>query len=202
MVRFKNPLSTSDKIPNGGGWVLPTLDGLLLIGMGAAGVGVVWSLIDAVTSSTLSGLLIGLSTTQLTEGMPDGVVLTDVHGLVTVAAGLGYRLAWWLTGPAVGLLALLGLVSLRRVVVTARVGDPFIASNVRRIRALGMLTVAYFLFAVARSFVAVAIQADFDLGDSTATLPLTPIALVVILLALAEIWRRGVELREEQRLTV
>ena len=202
MVRFRHRLPTSDKDSIDSGWVLPTLGGLLLIGVGLVGIGVVWSLIDVLASSTLSGLPIGLSTTQLAGTMADGSTVTEAKALVTVTAGLGYRTVWWLTGPASGVLALFGLVSLRRVVATAQAGDPFIVGNVSRIRTVALLTIAYFLLTIAHSFVAIAIQTDLDLETVTATLSFTPIVLAVILFALAEVWRRGVELREEQQLTV
>lgn len=199
MARFRNRLPTSDKSQGG---ALPALDGLLLIGMGLAGIGVLWSLIGMLASSTVSDLSIGLTTVQLADGLPEGVVLDEAQGLVTVTVGVGYRMAWWLTGPGAGVLALLGFVWLRRIVTTARAGDPFIVGNVKRIRALTLLAFTYFLLTVARSFVAVAIQADLNVENPTATLSLMPVVLAVVLLALSEIWRRGVELREEQQFTV
>ncbi len=202
MARFWNRVPTSGTMSQDGGWVLPTLDGLMLIGVGLAGIGVVWSLIDMLASSTVSDLSIGLATVQLADGLPEGVVLDEAQGLVTVTVGVGYRMAWWLTGPGAGVLALLGFVWLRRIVTTARAGDPFMASNVNRIRALALLAFTYFLLIVARSSVAVAIQADLNVGNPTATLSLMPVVLAVVLLALSEIWRRGVELREEQQFTV
>ena len=202
MTMFRKRLPKSGSMSQEGGWVLSALDGVLLLGVGLAGIGVLWSLIAMLSSSTLSGLSIDLTAGQVGEGLPEGVVLDEVQGLVTVTIGLGYRLAWWLTGPASGLLALLGLVWLRRIVITARAGDPFIIGNVNRIRAVALLAVTFFVVTVARTFVAVAIQADLDVGNPTTTLSLTPIVLVVVLLALSEIWRRGVGLREEQRFTV
>lgn len=202
MARFRNRLPTSGTMSQDGGWVLPTLDGLMLIGVSLAGIGVLWSLIEMLASPTVSGLSIGLTTVQLADGLPEGVVLNEAQGLVTVTVGVGYRMAWWLTGPAAGLLALLGFVWLRRIVMTARAGDPFVAGNVKRIRALALLAITYFFVIVARSFVAVAIQAGLNVENPTATLSLMPVVLVVVLLALSEIWRRGVELREEQQFTV
>ena len=201
MARFQNRPPSGTKSQDGG-WALPALDGLLLIGAGLAGIGVLWSLIDMLASSTLSDLSIGLAAVPLADGLPEGVMLNEAQGLVTGTIDLGYRIAWWLTGPAAGLLALLGFVWLRRIVTTARFGDPFIASNVNRIRAVAMLAIFYFLVTVARTFVAVAVQADLDLENPTATLSFTPIVLAVILLALTEIWRRGVDLREDQQFTV
>lgn len=201
MTRLRNRLTTLFTPPSGG-WVLYHLNVLLLIGaVGAAGA-VVWSLIDMFTSSTLSGLPMLLKASQLANSLPDGVVLNEAEVSVTVVAGLGHRMAWWLTGSAHYLLFVLGLVSLRRVVTTAQAGDPFIAANVKRLRFVASLATTYFVLSAARRVVSVRIQADLAFENPVATLPLGPIYIAIALQALAEIWRRGVDLREEHRLTV
>lgn len=182
--------------------LLTALDYVLLVAIGLAGLVALLSLIDTVTSKTLADLTIGLSADDVRAALPAGVELDEPQGLVTADTGLGYRLAWWLAGPATSLLVLAGASILRDVVATARAGDPFVVGNVRRIRALAILTAAYFVFTAARSLVAWAIENDLDVDVVTAPLSYAPIASALALFALAEIWQRGVTLRDEQQLTV
>jgi Protein of unknown function (DUF2975) len=119
-----------------------------------------------------------------------------------VPAGLGYRLGWWLVGPASSFIVLAGAEVLRGIVATARAGAPFVGANVRRIRVLAALTLGYFVLTVARSLVAVIIQDDLGLERSSPDISFAPIVSAVVLLALAQIWQYGVKLREEQELTI
>jgi hypothetical protein len=182
--------------------LLTALDYVLLLAIGLAGLVALLSLIDTVTSKTLTDLTIGLPADDVRASLPAGVELDEPQGLVTADTGLGYRLAWWLAGPATSLLVLAGASILRDVVATARAGDPFVVGNVRRIRALAILTAAYFVFTAARSLVAWAIENDLDVDVVTAPLSYAPVASALALFALAEIWQRGVTLRDEQQLTV
>lgn len=135
------------------------------------------------------------------------MVLDEAERLVTAETGVGYRLAWWAVGPASTLVVLAGAYILHELVATARAGDSFVTANVRRIRVLAALTIGYFLLTVARSFVGVAIAIDglglgLGLDNAAATISLAPILSALVLFALAEIWQRGVDMRDEQQLTV
>lgn len=185
-----------------GGWTLATVDGVLLLGAGIAAIAVLWSLFDMFTSSTLSGLPTLLNAPQFVDGLPDGVVPYEAPVFVAVTASLGYRVAWWLTGPATGLLALIGFVSLRRIVMTARAGDPFVAANVNRLIFLAALAGTYFALQLPLSFLARKIQHDLGFEGAVGDPHFWPVYIAWTLFTLAEIWRRGVELREEQRLTI
>lgn len=55
---------------------------------------------------------------------------------------------------------------------------------------------------MARSIVATAMQSDLGLGSVATEVNLAPLASAVVLFGLAQIWQRGVELGDEQRLTV
>lgn len=181
---------------------LPALDGLLLVVMLMAGLAALLSLLDTVTSKAVADLTIGLTDPQLARSLPPEVVLDGADAVVSVRTGLAYRLAWWFTGPAASLLAAAGAYILRDIVRTARDGDPFVAPNVRRLRILGGLAVGYFVLTVAQSFVGFAIQADLDLDEVSVSLSFLPVVAAVVFFALAEIWQRGVDMRDDQQLTV
>ena len=129
-------------------------------------------------------------------------MLDEAHGLAAVPAGLGYRLGWWVVGPASGFIVLAGAEVLRGIVATARPGAPFVGANVRRIRVVAALTLGYFVLTVARSLVAVIIQDDLGLERTSTDISFAPIVSAVVLLALAQTWQYGVKLREEQELTI
>lgn len=182
--------------------LLPALDYALLIAIGLAGLVALLTLIDTVTSKTLTDLTVGLPTDGVAAALPTGIELDRAEGLVTARTGLGYRLAWWLTGPATSLAVLAGATVLREVVATAQAGDPFVAGNVRRVRALAALTAGYFALTAARPLLAGALENDLDVDVVTGPLSYAPLASALALFALAEIWQRGVTLRDEQELTV
>lgn len=165
--------------------VFVILDGALVVTILIAGLATLLTLLDAVASRGVTGFAIKL---------PEGA-----EGSVSARVGLGLRLAWWLVGPASGLLVILAAETLRRVVSTARAGDPLVAANVGRIRALAGLALASFVMTVTKQGVAIAI-AD-DLGQSAASRAVSPSPLLAaaVLLGLAQVWRRGVALREGLR---
>jgi hypothetical protein len=188
--------------------LFPALDYVLLLAIGLAGLVALLTLIDTVTSDSLTDLTVTLpadgadGADGIDAALPGGVQLDEARGLVAADTGLGYRVAWWLAGPATSLLVVAGATVLRDVVATARAGDPFVLGNVRRIRALAILTAVYFAIAAARPLVAEAIGNDLDVDVVTAPLSYAPLASALALLALAEIWQRGVTLRDDQQLTV
>ncbi len=183
--------------------LLPMLDMVLLTALALGGLVALLALIAAVTSADLADLAIGLPTEEVGELLPPRVSLEQAEGLATATPiGLGYRLLWWLVGPAAGLLVVAGASVLRQIVATARAGDPFVRSNVRRLRLIGALTVGYYLLTVARAGVAVVIQRHLGLDDIFASPDIAPLVWAAVLFALAEIWQRGVDLRDEQQLTV
>jgi hypothetical protein len=182
--------------------LFPMLDYVLLLAIGLAGLVALLTLIDVVTSETVIDLTIGLPADDVRTELPLDVRLFDAEGLVVADTSLGYRVAWWLAGPATSLLVVAGASILRGVVATARAGDPFVAGNVRRLRVLATLTAAYFAVTAARPLLAQLL--DDDLGVDVVTPPLSyaPLVSALALFALAEIWQRGVTIRDEQQLTV
>jgi hypothetical protein len=122
-------------------------------------------------------------------------------------------LPWWLvavlwTYAAVALgLGVLSLHELRRIFQRVRDGAPFDADNASRVRRLGVLLLALALLdGVAGLVTSLAVRGELVSGGlAVATglrvnVPLVVVALVLV--ALAEIFRRGAELETEQALVV
>ena len=190
MVRFRNRA------------LLASLEWIVLLGMLFALLLALLGLLEAATSETLDELRIGLPVERLSDVLPDGMEIRAAEGLVIARVDLGYRLAWWLVGPASGLLVVAGGYILYGLVLTVQAGNPFVAANVRRLRVLGALTLGYFLLTLARPFVAEAIQGHLGVADIRAAVAYAPVVSAIVLFVLAEIWQRGVELDVEQQLTV
>jgi hypothetical protein len=182
--------------------LLPALEGVLLLVMGLAGLVALLTLLDATLASTLTDFPAGLPADQVGAGLPRGVAVDEAMAVVTAHTGLGYRLAWWVVGPAASLLVMWGAQVLRDIVQTARDGDPFVAGNVRRLRILAGLALGYLGLAVARPLVAIVIRRHLDLDRTTIEISWVPLVAALVLFALAQIWQRGVDLRDEQQLTV
>jgi hypothetical protein len=122
-------------------------------------------------------------------------------------------LPWWLvavlwTHAAVAIvLVLLCLHHLRRIFQRVRDGSPFDAQNALRLRWLGLLLLALALFkGFAELATALAVKNRLLGGDVVVVTGLRVDAPVVfialVLVALAEIFRRGAELEDEQALVI
>lgn len=182
--------------------LLPALDAVLLVAMllGALAAGL--SLLDAVLDDKVTDLTVGLPADAVSDALPSSISVEDPRVTADAEVGLGYRLGWWVVGPGASILIVVGASTLRDVVATAREGDPFVAENVRRIRLVAGLTLAHGVLALLRVPVALAIQDELGVEEATASASGMQIASAIVLLALAEIWQRGVDLRDDQELTV
>lgn len=182
---------------------LPALQALFVVAVVIAALDAAASLAEALTTDRVYGLSVPLSSHDVRTLVPSDVVITKAQALVDAPTGLGLRVAWWLTGRGSSLLIVVGALVLRRVTATARAGDPFVADNVRRIRFVAALTLGHGLLALLRSGVEVMIQKDIGAEHaSTRVSGSVQFISALVLFALAEIWQRGVELRQEQELTV
>ena len=182
--------------------LLPLLDGLLLLVMGLAGLVALLTLLDATVGGTIDAFPAGISAGQVQDLLPRGVEVDHAVATVSAETGLGYRLLWWLAGPASSLFLLWGAQVLRDVVHTARESDPFVAANVRRLRILAALSLGYLVLAAARPLAAIVIRRHLDLDATGIEVPWVAQVLPPVLFALSQIWQRGVDLRDEQQLTV
>ena len=141
---------------------------------------------------------------------PARLVLEDVRGILRLPIA---TLPWWLVAVlwshvAVALaLMLLSLHHLRRIFQRVRNGAPFDADNALRMRWLGLLLLALAAFdGIAELATSLAVRKGLQGGTvAVATglhidMPLVFVALVLV--ALAEIFRRGSELESEQSLVI
>lgn len=182
---------------------LPALQALVVVAVVIAALDAAASLVEALTTDRVYGLSTPLSSDDVRELVPSSVVISKAQAFVDAPTGLGFRLAWWLTGRGSSLLVVVGGLVLRMVIATARAGDPFVAANVRRIRLLAALTLGHGLLTLLRSGVEVAIQNEIGAEHvSTTVSGSVQFISALVLFSLAEIWQRGVELRQEQELTV
>lgn len=182
--------------------LLPALDVALLIIMGLTALGAGLSLLTTVADGTVSDLTIGLPLDTVDAALPAGVEVDQARAVVDAEIGLGYRLVWWIVGPGAGVLAIWSASVLRDVVVSARNGDPFVADNVRRLRLAALLAAGYWGVTMLGIPVALVIQDRLGIDDARASGDGVPLLVALVLLAVAEIWQRGVDLRDDQELTV
>jgi len=122
-------------------------------------------------------------------------------------------LPWWLIAvlwthaAAAFALLLLSLHQLRRIFQRVRDGAPFDEHNALRMRRLGLLLLALALFnGVAEFITSLAVRNGLVSSELTVTTGLHINVFVVlvafVLVALAEIFRRGAELEHEQSLVI
>jgi hypothetical protein len=104
-------------------------------------------------------------------------------------------------------LAVLTLHHLRRIFQRVRDGAPFDAQNALRMRTVGWLMLAGALYeSTVEVVVALAVRGSIDAGQITVSpwtdVDLMGIFMALVVVALAEVFRRGAELEDEQSLVV
>ncbi|MDO9353837.1 MAG: DUF2975 domain-containing protein [Solirubrobacteraceae bacterium] len=110
-----------------------------------------------------------------------------------------------LLSAAIGLVPLfVGLLALERLLRRAARADAFSAANVRDLRWLaGVIGIGTFVAAMVDFLVAFTIlDGRFDGLSPYVTFPLAPMGIALLLLALAEVWRRGIALQADVEATV
>jgi hypothetical protein len=104
-------------------------------------------------------------------------------------------------------IVLIVLYQLRNIIATLAAGSPFVAANASRIRLIGWVVIVGELVQEVIEFLGhLAVTASFEAQGLTfrwsLDISLTTIFWGCVLLALAEVFRQGVEMREEHALTV
>lgn len=138
------------------------------------------------------------------------LVIHDVRADLRVPIAM---LPWWVIAvlwthaAAAFALTLLSLHQLRRIFQRVRDGAPFDAHNALRMRWLGLLLLALALFnGVAEFVTSLAVRNGLVSSDLTVTtglrINLFVVVVALVLVALAEIFRRGAELEHEQSLVI
>jgi hypothetical protein len=106
-------------------------------------------------------------------------------GIVVFAAGIAYVCS-----------------QLRRILSTLAEGDPFVPENGPRLTRIAMAIAA---IEIIRTLATLIIDATVDLGDhyvASISFNLTVWGAVVVLFVLAQVFREGARLREEQKMTI
>lgn len=138
---------------------------------------------------------------QAVAGLPDGVRIEDPTTVVLRDPTFGQAVLWAL-GPAVGAaFALVIVVMLQRLVSAATSSDPFTMGNARRLRRIGVLMVAGQLAYAVVTVVAHWALAVSVLGDRVQfpyfEQPWLGVFAGIAIIAVAEVVRHGVAMREE-----
>ena len=156
---------------------------------------------------TITELDAGLVSSWLTEARD--LPLNDLHGdleIPIVSAPVSFLVVTWL-GLAVSCgLALLILHQIRRLVQRVRAGAPFDSENAGRLRTLARLILVRYVFKAFYVFFVSGWVATTITGSvQTGSMPYanwSVILIALVLMALAEIFRRGTALEDEQSLVV
>lgn len=119
----------------------------------------------------------------------------------------GSQRFFWLLPRILGsVLILVGIHLVRRMIRSARSGDPFTAANEQRLWALAGLTAiggtAYSLIDGFTEMLLIQRSAAADLFVPTATLSFLPLIMGATLAMLAMVWRMGVQLRDDVEGTI
>jgi len=119
------------------------------------------------------------------DGVPTGRIVAALIGLVVFAPGIAYVCA-----------------QLRRILSTLAEGDPFLPENAPR---LTRIAVAIGLIEAIRMATVLVLAATVDLGEgyvASININLAVWGAVIVLLILAQVFKEGTRLREEEKMTI
>jgi len=138
----------------------------------------------------------------------EGGRLLEMSGELGLLSGSrGFLLAWLMLG-GMWLAAILAVIyQLRALFKTLAAGTPFVRANVWRLRFIGTVIIAVEVFmALLRLLVSLYLRANVTTTGFTVKIDFRFTAEILfvgfVLLVIAEIFRQGTEMREEQALTV
>lgn len=152
----------------------------IIIGVGGAlilGIGLIGS---------MNGGTVSLPGAQaVAEGVPMGRLIAALVGLVVFVTGIAYICS-----------------QLRRILVTLAEGDPFVPENPPR---MTKIAIAIGAIEVVRNCAVLILSATMDLGEGyrgVLGINLAAWGAVVVLLILAQVFKEGSRLREEEKMTI
>ena len=119
------------------------------------------------------------------DGVPAGRIVAALVGLVVFAPGIAYVCA-----------------QLRKILSTLADGDPFVPENAPR---LTQIAIAIGLIELIRIVSVLVLAATVDLGDgyvANININLAVWGAVIVLLILAQVFKEGTRLREEEKMTI
>jgi len=152
----------------------------IIIGVGGAlilGIGLIGS---------MNGGTVSLPGAQaVAEGVPMGRLIAALVGLVVFVTGIAYICS-----------------QLRRILETLAEGDPFVPENPPR---MTKIAIAIGAIEVVRNCAVLILSATMDLGEGYRGglgINLAAWGAVVVLLILAQVFKEGSRLREEEKMTI
>ena len=152
-----------------------------------------------------------LETTVQTAWGPGSLKVDDARGELQLPIAIApwpFVAALWTYAAAVFALMVLLLQNLRRIFQRVRDGAAFDAKNAIRLRTLSVLLLALaMLNAVAETATSMAVRSGLPVSSGLAVrtgfhIDITLVLVALVLMALAEVFRRGTELEDEQSLVV
>lgn len=176
--------------------------GLAVIGMVFAIAYIATTGWNAVTGDTLpEPVPVSLDGADYAGGLPEGVRIDTLDARLTAEVGTGWRIVWGLVSIVPAVLAIAGLWTMFRLLDDRH--DPFTMTNVRRLRALAWLATGFLAVGAVRGPIEAELQRSLglDVIDVEFAFGL-PLVIAMLAWAFSEVWRRGVELRTEQELTI
>ncbi len=175
---------------------------LAVIGIAAAAGFIVHTAWEVFAGTELSDPVpVSFEADEIGIELPAGVEIVEVDAQLTGPAALGWRAVWGLANVIPAGLAIAAFWVLYRVLGDA--DDPFTTANVRRFQALAWIATGFLAVSAVRGPIEMELQHSLGLDVLDAELAFTPPLVISILAwAFADIWRRGVALRNEQELTI
>jgi hypothetical protein len=146
-------------------------------------------------------VVVTLAASDVGAGVPEGVDIVDLKASLIADVDLGWRVAWGLMSLLPALIVGGALWIVFRLLRDER--DPFTMVNVKRLQILAGLAAAYLAVMGVRGLIEM--ELEFSLGldaPDTEFAFVVPLFLALLCGALAEVFRRGVAMREEQELTI
>ncbi|MCR9268447.1 MAG: DUF2975 domain-containing protein [Henriciella sp.] len=132
---------------------------------------------------SLNGGELSLPGAQLmADGVPMGQLVGALIGALIFFTGFAYVIA-----------------QLRRILQTLADGDPFVPENAPR---LTRIAIAIALVEIVRNLAALATSTILSIGQVNLRIDLAVWGAVIVLLILAQVFKEGTRLREEEKMTI
>jgi Protein of unknown function (DUF2975) len=175
---------------------------LAVIGMIAAVGFIAATTWDAITGDTIpEPVPVTLDGADYSGALPDGVRIDTLDARLTAEVGPGWRITWGLVSVVPAMLVIAALWIMFRLLDDRH--DPFTMTNVGRLRRLAWIATGFLAVDAARGPIEAELQHSIGLEVIDVEFAFgVPLVIAMLAWAFSEVWRRGVELRTEQALTI
>lgn len=146
-------------------------------------------------------VVVTLDASDLGTEFPEGVGIVDLQARLVADASVGWRVVWGLMSLLPALIVGGALWIMFRLLRDER--DPFTMINVKRLQMLAGLATAYLAVMGVRAPIEMELEHSIGLDAPDFEFAfVVPLFLALLCRALAEVFRRGVAMRDEQELTI